>query len=164
MAAAHHSFRKGWQLVSGLCYMPRSRSNRQMEARTIKDGNFHWANNAILDGYGRLLGPDALAVYYALCRFANNRTQRCWPSQSTIANRTGMTRRTVRKALRKLEGFCLVEIERHLGGASNYCLLSIPPGHGIPTKTRRNNKTRSLDSTAPQSLTKISRVDFVLIG
>ena len=142
-----------------------------METRSIKDGNFHWANNAILDDYGRLLGSDALAVYYALCRFANNRTQRCWPSIPKIQEKIGLSRPTIIKALRKLENLRLVQIERTLGGNNHYRLLAVPPVNGVAypvnglyPKTRRNNKTRSLDSTIPQSPTKITRVDFVLVG
>jgi Fe2+ or Zn2+ uptake regulation protein len=81
-----------------------------MGTRTIKDGNFHWVNNAILDEYGQRLGPYGLAVYQALCRHANNKSQECWPSKALLARETGMSFRSVRNALLRLEELGLIVI------------------------------------------------------
>lgn len=119
-----------------------------MEERDFSNGNWLRMHNAILDDYGRLLGSDAITVYAVLARFANNRTQVCWPSLATIRGRTGLSRPTIIKALRKMERLNLIKIERILGGNNTYTLLDVRPVKGVyyPVNdidliTRQINKT-----------------------
>lgn len=53
---------------------------------------WHWAYHETIDKYGSKLGPHGLAIYYALCRHANENRE-CWPSYQTLAHETGMSRR-----------------------------------------------------------------------
>jgi len=67
----------------------------------------------IFDSYwAKAMGPDALAVYINLLRYYNDDLEIAWPSQATIAKELGMSVKTVRKSLRKLEDLEIIEIEK----------------------------------------------------
>jgi len=72
----------------------------------IKDGRrpgWHWASHEIIDIYGAKLGPYGLAIYYALCRHANQNGE-CWPSYTTLAEETGMSRDMAIRMVKRLLG------------------------------------------------------------
>ena len=85
------------------------------EIRDLRQASWLWLDNDILDLYGNELGATAIAVYVALCRFAGNSSQQCWPSHATIAERVGATPPTVRKAIAKLAEVGLVTVEKRTG-------------------------------------------------
>jgi hypothetical protein len=98
-----------------------------MEIRDRR-GGFLWLNNEIIDGYAPQMGSSSLLVYMFLCRYANNDTAACWPSQITIADFCHCSERTVRSALKELEGLCLIEIRRRKVGditQNTYTLLNV---------------------------------------
>lgn len=64
---------------------------------------WHWASHEIMDIYGAKLGPYGLAIYYALCRHANQNGE-SWPSHATLARETGMSVTSVKKAIKRLLG------------------------------------------------------------
>ena len=74
----------------------------------------------------RLLGPTACFVYLALLYFAG-RDRVAWPSVATLERHTGLTRRGVQLALRKLEqsGWIVREPSAH---ASNQWRVTEPSG------------------------------------
>ena len=49
------------------------------------------------------IAPSMLSVYTMLCKHANNDTQECFPSHRLLAHESGMSRRTVIRALRQLK-------------------------------------------------------------
>lgn len=80
------------------------------ERVAIKDGRnpgWHWAGHEVIDAYGAELGPYGLALYYALCRHANERGE-SWPSYATLAKKTGMSRKQAREVMKRLVGLELV--------------------------------------------------------
>lgn len=94
-----------------------------------KRGHFE-IDNIVLDKYGKLLGPHAIAVYAALARFAN-RDEECWPSRQAISDRTGVSKAQISRELRKLESYGLISTapqfnERGDQTSSLYTLLEIP--------------------------------------
>lgn len=99
----------------------------------IKDGRkpgWHWADNKIIDAYGAKLKPYGLAIYYALCRHANQNGE-CWPSYTTLAEETGMSRDKAMRTVKELLKLKLIEKQTRQyarkGPASNlYILVKIP--------------------------------------
>ena len=91
---------------------------------------FFTIDNELFDRFGWLLGPYGLSVYMALARFANQESE-CFPSQSTIAKRTGMSRMQANREIEKLKQLKLINV-RHQFGANGqkrsnlYLLLDLP--------------------------------------
>jgi hypothetical protein len=100
---------------------------------TVRDRRrkgFFTIDNALLDQYGAQLKAHGLAVYIALARFVNQ-DGTCWPSLSTIANRTGMSRMQVIREIAKLQELRLIAVEHQCGEkgehrANLYILLNLP--------------------------------------
>lgn len=78
--------------------------------------------NDLYDRFGAQLGPFGLAVYVALCRYANQDSE-CWPSYNTIAKGTGMSRRQVMREVVKLEELKIIAVERVLRKPCTFILL-----------------------------------------
>lgn len=78
--------------------------------------------NDLYDRFGARLGPYGLAVYVALCRYANAESE-CWPSHTTIAKGTGMSRRQVIREVNKLEQLGVIAVERSKHSSHVYILL-----------------------------------------
>lgn len=141
-----------------MCANPQS-----IEVRDLRDG-FFWINSELIDDYAPKIGGTALLVYCVLCRFANNKTAECFPSQGRLAKLCGVEERTVRRSLIKLieAGLIAKDRERGDGGEFSrnvYTLLRVQPtkmssgpadiqppdittGHQAPT----NNTYLELDS------------------
>jgi hypothetical protein len=86
-----------------------------------------WIDNEYFsEHYGKVLPLSALAIYAVLCKYANAKTQTCYPSVATIMRESGVkTEKTVFSSLKKLEYFRIIEISRSKGRSSNkYTLLA----------------------------------------
>ncbi len=85
-----------------------------------------WIDNEYFsEHYGEALPLSALAVYAVLAKYANARTQSCFPSIATIMKESGIkSAKTVFASLKQLEQYRLIEISRSKGRSSNrYALL-----------------------------------------
>lgn len=118
--------------------------------------------NEIIDTYGEQLGPYGLAILMALARFANAELV-CWPAMTTLAKRTGMSRRQALKQINLLKELGLIEItpqynpETKEHSSNLYKLLfmggmaphSAPPteSHAVPTARRADRKRLKKDYT-----------------
>ena len=58
------------------------------------------------------LRPTELAVYVALCAFADGKNRSCFPSYATLARRAGCSRRTAIRAVSGLEKLGLARRQR----------------------------------------------------
>lgn len=85
-------------------------------------------DNTLYDRFGAELGPYGLAAYMALCRYANQDGE-CWPSYSTIAKGTGMSRRKVIYEIQKLERLQVIAVERTPRKPCVYILLDTSAPH-----------------------------------
>jgi Helix-turn-helix domain len=83
-----------------------------LRIRDIRARPFFWCDNTIIDQYARLLGPYALAVYVALVRHADSRTQSCYPSYATLAEELAISRNSVRQAVKTLLKYKLIARKR----------------------------------------------------
>ena len=108
--------------------MSAKQANETGHVRDKRNGKWWWCHNAVIDQYGPMLGPHGLAVYAALCRYAND-DGACWPSIATIGHDTGMSPNRVRRSLADLERNNLISIERRADGEVNltsiYTLLDV---------------------------------------
>lgn len=78
--------------------------------------------NDLYDRFGPQLGPYGIAVYVALCRYANQDSE-CWPSYNTIARGTGMSKRQVMREVVKLEELKIIAVERNQHTSNVFVLL-----------------------------------------
>jgi hypothetical protein len=70
--------------------------------------------NALLRDHAGEIGAAGIALYCALAMHAN-KDGACWPSLGTLADLTGLSRRTVIRTIRVLERASLVKVERRVG-------------------------------------------------
>lgn len=70
------------------------------------------------------------SVYAALCLFSDNKTSKCWPGRDSLMRSAGVSDRTLRNSLKKLEDKGYIEIVKRYknngGQLSNaYVLLDV---------------------------------------
>ena len=79
-----------------------------------------WIDNDVIDTFGPIIGPNAIAVYLVLARHANNETRKAWPSFATIAKMAGISRPTAIKAIGKLVEAGLISAEKRGTGYGDW--------------------------------------------
>ncbi|MBT9175223.1 MAG: hypothetical protein DDT22_00897 [candidate division WS2 bacterium] len=94
-----------------------------IDIRDMRNGDWFWIHKIVIEKYGQVIGAYGIALYNAICYFANNRTQRAYPSAETIAQKIGCDKRTVLEYLEKLENAKLIEVERKPGMVNIYKLI-----------------------------------------
>jgi DNA-binding transcriptional ArsR family regulator len=80
--------------------------------RDLRSQGWFWIDNDFIDTWGGLLGATAIAIYTSLARHANNKTQESFPSEELIAKEIGVSDRTIRNHINKLEYLGIVRIQR----------------------------------------------------
>lgn len=74
----------------------------------------YWLDNEFIDqGYAAHVGPAAVAVYNLLCRRADNDSQQSWPGKCSIASDLGLSKNTVKMAIRQLAACNLVVVKQN---------------------------------------------------
>lgn len=99
--------------------MPNGRENK---IRNLRNGHWYWISRAVLKRYGPILKSSGLAVYNVLASYANAKSQTCFPTQRTIAERIGLCRETVNRKIRLMRENRLIRMKR-LKGRCIYFLL-----------------------------------------
>jgi hypothetical protein len=109
--------------------MPDGRENK---IRNLRNGHWYWINRAVLKRYGRILKSSGLAVYNILASYANSKSQTCFPTQKTIADRIGLCRETVNRKVKLLRENRLVRVKQ-VKGRCLYFLLkpNVTLDHGL---------------------------------
>ena len=79
------------------------------DPRGLQDGHWFPCANAVIDRYGRDLGPHGIALYVALSRFAGGKDH-CWPSRRRLMAVTGMGTRKFAETRERLVKLCLIEV------------------------------------------------------
>jgi hypothetical protein len=88
-------------------------SQDAFQVRDSRISNRYAVDNAFIrGGWGAAVGPYGIAVYDVLCLHADAHTQDAWPSYSTIADLTGMSRRQAIRKIAELERLGLVHKEQ----------------------------------------------------
>jgi len=113
-------------------------TNEGTDMATIADErrpSWCWIDNSVIDVFGPVVGPNAIAVYLVLARHANNDTRKAWPSFATIAKMAGMSRPTAIKAVGRLVEAGLIAVEKRSSGygdwdSNAYVLLAVEAENG----------------------------------
>lgn len=102
-----------------------------LKIRDVRQKGWFWIDNSIIDTHGEHLGAHALAVYFALARYANNERQSAFPAIKTLARVTGISDRHVSRVLNDLEQRKLIAITQRKidkrNDTNEYYLLTVPP-------------------------------------
>jgi len=81
------------------------------KVRDKRNRGWFWVENEYFNGFGKILGANAIAVYVSLCRHADQE-QRCFPAQKEIAKELKLSERTVRNIIKDFQKYRIIEIER----------------------------------------------------
>ena len=79
------------------------------KVRNLRKKDQFKIDDAYLNGYARVCGVYATAVYNSLSRHADFSTQEYWPSIDTIAHQHNIDRKTVIKAISTLEEWRIIK-------------------------------------------------------
>lgn len=99
-------------------------TDRILESRNLKDGDWYWVPKAIIQNYTPEVGALGIVVYNFLASMAD-KTQRCFPSQVYIARHLGYSRTAIHKAIKRLEQHGLIKREKRCGYHCVYRLLKV---------------------------------------
>ncbi len=97
-------------------------NHEETKIRSLHDRNWYWISKLVICRYGRILRSSGLAVYNVLASYANARSQACFPTQQTIANKVRLSRETVNRKIGLLKDLGLIR-NRRLKGHCLYFLL-----------------------------------------
>ncbi|MBC8359478.1 MAG: helix-turn-helix domain-containing protein [Candidatus Aminicenantes bacterium] len=120
------------------------RRYKKHEIRSTKKGNWYWIDKNILHQYGRRLRPSGIAVYNALASFVNSETQTCFPTQKTMAELIGVSRRTIIRKIKFLKELVLIRVEKKKGRC-HYQLLKLKAR--VTSDSQRCDKRYTSDAT-----------------
>ena len=82
-----------------------------IEIRDLRRKQYFMVDDEYLNGYARLCGIAATGVYTSLCRHSN-KDQKAWPSILLIAQELEISDRTVKRAIKTLTEWGIIETER----------------------------------------------------
>ena len=96
------------------------------EFRSIEDGEWYWIPRRVFEDYTSKIGVVGLALYNAYSSYARNKGV-AFPSLRTLAEKLGISTKTVIKYNRILEANGLIKIERRKGkrGSNLVTLLKV---------------------------------------
>jgi hypothetical protein len=123
------------QPIFGNNYLDKFKRNLEIRKETIalpvrphgKKTRFFIDNEYFSERYGSVLPMSAFLVYGVLCKYANSKTQSCYPSVATIMKETCIrSAKTVFASLKKLEAYRIIEISHSKGRSSNKYILLDP--------------------------------------
>ncbi len=95
----------------------------KIQIRDARNGGWFWANKLVLDH--PYIQSTTKLVYLALAYFANNNTQKSYPSIEKISKLLGLSRPTVIGAIKSLEEYHFIKSKKTQGKVSEYRLLKI---------------------------------------
>jgi DNA-binding transcriptional regulator YhcF (GntR family) len=97
--------------------------NQKIEIRSIRDGDWYWIPRVVFEEYTLKIGVIGLALYNAYSSYARDKGV-AFPSQRTLAEKLGLSIKTIIKYNRVLEANGLIKIERKKGkGKTNLVTL-----------------------------------------
>src|SRR5262249_7889134 len=96
----------------------------RIEVRDIRERGWFWADNKLVDVYLPTIGVTAFAVYMLLAKYTDAKTGKCYPSQTLIAEKLGVSRKRVRDAINTLIKHKLIS-KRKRRKSFVYALLKI---------------------------------------
>ena len=92
--------------------------------RSIEDGEWYWIPRRVFEDYASKIGVVGLALYNAYSSYARNKGV-AFPSLRTLADKLGISTKTIIKYNRILETSGLIKIERRKGSTNLVTLLKV---------------------------------------
>ena len=83
----------------------------KIEIRDIRKKEWFWVDDMFFNTYAKIFGPGVLAVYIALCRYAD-KEQKCFPSINRISDDIRLSRPVVIESLKILEYLKIIKKKR----------------------------------------------------
>ena len=96
----------------------------KIEVRSIKNSDWYWISRKIFDDYAFKIGAIGLALYNAYASYARGKGK-AFPSQKKLAEKLGVSVKTVIKYNKILQANNLIKIERRRGRTNLVTLLKI---------------------------------------
>jgi len=93
------------------------------QVRDLRNGDWYWSNKLILDH--PYLTPANKLAYHALTYFADNKTQKAYPTIKILMKLTGLARATIISSIKKLEEYKIIEANKKKGKITEYILLKL---------------------------------------
>lgn len=100
--------------------------------RDQRNGNWFWVHKDIMQFKG--FKSSTKLVYNALAYFASNHQQKCFPSIVGLQKMLKLSYPSVLNALKELEKYKVISIERYKGKRSVYTLLKVNHLKNLTTK------------------------------
>jgi hypothetical protein len=94
-----------------------------MEIRDAREKEFFIIDDAYFNGFAKVCGVMATAVYMGLCRHAG-KDQTCFPSVELMGARLGAGKSSIMRGLRELETHKIIKVDRLQGQPNIYTLLN----------------------------------------
>ena len=79
-----------------------------IQIRDNRGGERYFIDNCLIKEYGKVLGVYGIAIYNVIAVYANNDTQKAWPSYNTIADTIGCSRRKVIEMMNLMEDLGMI--------------------------------------------------------
>lgn len=118
-----------------------------LEIREARQKGWFFVDNLFIDSFAKKLKTSGIVVYMSLCRHADNKTQECFPSIEGIAKQHTISKSTVIRAIKKLEQYNLIHVERETTERENgvqkknrYTLLDKSVWQGVTVETLNNRE------------------------
>lgn len=117
---------------------------KKFEVRDLRIKEKFFIDDLYLNGYAKRCGVYATGVYVSLCRHAN-KEQKCFPSQSKIAEELSISTKQVSRSIKKLEELNIIKKIRVGKKLNNrYLLLDKSEWSNSPiTKDYKSNQYRT---------------------
>lgn len=128
---------------------------RENNIRSIGDKNWYWVSKSVLNRYGRILRSSGIGVYNVLASYANSKSQTCFPTQKTIADRIGLSRKTVNRKVRIMKDLKLVRVRKTRGRCIYFLLKPYVP-NGIQVRDKRDTRDETPGNINNNKYLKIS--------
>jgi DNA-binding transcriptional MocR family regulator len=123
------------------------------EIRRMDEGGWYWIPKVVIQDYAPKVGVMGVAVYNFLASMAD-RSQTCFPSQQYVADHLGLSRSTVNRALKRLEGHSLIRKEGRGRSHCVYRLLQVRCGGGETQMSQGGNPDVAREDTNNTKLTR----------
>ena len=112
-------------------------------------------DDVYLNGYARVCGANATLVYLSLCRHAEFESQKAFPSQNKIAFELGISVASVKRGIKILTEYNIIQIEKEkIGGKFNNNVYFLLDKSGwkptiAPTDTRQDHSSKTIAHQPP---------------
>lgn len=132
----------------------------QFTVRDQRNGDWYWIDKDTLCLLSREGGPSCVTVYNWLALYANNDTQKCFPSFNLLVKESGLSHASIARAIAKLIEIGAVTVEGTKGKKNIYTLVKMTTSKEIELVSKVNqsqNETRTSLKNIPELVSKVDR-------